>query len=565
MGDQPRFLVLGELSTQELAVLAGVSTTPAPDAQSALSLLDQHAYAGVVAGAAEMQKLLEGQRRDAVVLANLDKGVAVLDEESRITWANPAMLEICQRPEILGKTLMEALGATTLVSDVPEPLNLARHGTAVAFRIYRPQSSDQPYLDVTIQPVQRASGGVEQQVVLVRNITSEVEQQRKLDALHQAGRELADLDPEMLAEMNIPSRVELLKQNLRRYIHDLLRYDIIEVRLLDRRTGELRPLLEDGMTPTAARRVLYAREEANGVTGYVAARGQSYVCVDTANDPLYLEGASGARSSMTVPLKHHDEVVGTLNVESPTLAGFGAEDLQFAELFSKEIATALHTLDLLTAQQTCAMSESVDRINREIAMPIDEVLASTALLIETLSEGDPVTTARLARVLAGARQIKENLRKVERDMQAHNDPSAFRSSPLRNHRVLVLDQDERIRRAAHLMLGQLGAEVETVSTALEAVAVLKVMPFDAVLMEIRPIDLGGYETYSRLRQARPDARISMTTGFGYDSAHAIVKARAEGMQFVLFKPFRQDQVLKAVLETPRTPEPMKPQSSGNLV
>jgi two-component system, sensor histidine kinase SagS len=531
----------------------------ASDGSVTLALLETGQYAGVLVSAVAMQKLLTVQRRDAVVLSSLDHGVAVLDHEGRITWANPTLLKICQQPNVHNKFLMEAIGAKSLVSDVPDPLNLARQGTAVAFKIYHQDM----LFDVTIQPVLGATGAAEQQIVMIRNITNEVEQQRKLDALHQAGRELADLDAASIAQMNVPSRIELLKQNLRKYIHDLLRYDIIEVRLLDRRTGELRPLLEDGMTPTAARRVLYAREEANGVTGYVAARGESYICMDTANDPRYLEGASGARSSMTVPLKYHDEVIGTLNVESPKVTGFTGEDLQFAELFSKEIATALHTLDLLSAQQTCAMSESVDRVNREISMPIDEVLASTALLMEECTPLDDARRERLARVLAGAMQIKTNLRKVEREMQAQNDPSAFRSLPLKSYRVLVLDQDERIRRMAHMMLGQLGAEVDTVATALEAIALLKFIPFDAVLMEIRPTDLGGYDTYTQLRQARPEARISMTTGFGYDSAHSIVKARADGMKHVLFKPFRQDQILQAIPEPGA--EPVIPSRSSHLV
>ena len=94
------------------------------------------------------------------------------------------------------------------------------------------------------------------------------------------------------------------------------------------------------MTPLAANRELYACKEGNGVTGFVAATGQSYLCADTAHDPHYIAGAAGARSSMTVPLKFQDEVIGTLNVESPRVNGFGPDDLQFTELFSKEIASA---------------------------------------------------------------------------------------------------------------------------------------------------------------------------------------------------------------------------------
>src|SRR5213076_2179889 len=118
----------------------------------------------------------------------------------------------------------------------------------------------------------------------------EVHQQQKLDALHQADRELAALNAGQTADVSPEERVEVLKHNIRRLTHDLLHYDVIEVRLLDPRTRELRPLLAEGMTAEAAQRILYARPEGNGVTGYVAATGKSYVCADTAHDPHYIEG-----------------------------------------------------------------------------------------------------------------------------------------------------------------------------------------------------------------------------------------------------------------------------------
>ena len=36
------------------------------------------------------------------------------------------------------------------------------------------------------------------------------------------------------------------------------------------------------------------------------------------------------------------------------------------------------------------------------------------------------------------------------------------------------------------------------------------------------------------------------TGFGYDPTHSIVKARQEGLQSVLYKPFRADRLMEAV-------------------
>ena len=78
------------------------------------------------------------------------------------------------------------------------------------------------------------------------------------------------------------------------------------------------------MTAEAAARTLYANTEGNGVTGYVAATGQTYVCSDAANDPHYIEGADGARSSLTIALRDGEQIIGTFNVESPQLHGISA-------------------------------------------------------------------------------------------------------------------------------------------------------------------------------------------------------------------------------------------------
>jgi CheY-like chemotaxis protein len=265
---------------------------------------------------------------------------------------------------------------------------------------------------------------------------------------------------------------------------------------------------------------------------------------------------------MTVPLKVHDEVIGTLNVESPRPNGFGPDDLQFTELFSREIGGALHTLDLLSAQQECTAAQSIEAVNKEIALPLDEVLASASVLLGR-SADDPDTTARLRRILDSARRVKGSVSKVGREFAPVLPPPPAQSpgngtypellaegpTPLVGKRVLVVDADERVRRQAHLLLTRLGARVETVGTACDGLAMATDNPYDAILLEVKPADMGGFECYRRFKLARPESVLAMTTGFGYDLAHSIVKARQDGMKYVLFKPFRQDQVVPAVLDT----------------
>lgn len=548
MDPRPRVLVVGPTPDGAGPLLASAAVTAAEDAADAVARLKADPFAAVLLDPRYFAAGLSDLLRDELVLRHVETGLATLDPAGVVTWANPVLRAWCP-DDPLGKPLVQAVGAEPPAVDPADPFAAARAGQVVAFRLYRPAVADRPYLDVTVSPVEGPDGTVTGLVASARNVSPEVEQQKKLDALHAAGRELSNLDPDQLAEMNLPTRVELLKQNLRRYIHDLLKYDIIEVRILDRRTGELKPLLEDGMTPEAATRRLFAKTHGNGVTGFVAATGQSYLCHDTTSDPLYLQGAEAARSSMTVPLKHQDEVVGTLNVESPRPNGFGADDLQFTELFSKEIAAALHTLDLLTAQQECTASQSIEAINREIALPVDDVLATASTLLQKFADADPETAGQLRKILAAAREVKSKVRQVGGQFATEPIPEG----PLAGKRVLVVDADERIRRSAHLLLSRLGAGAETAGTAGEGLALSAGEPFDAVFLEVKPADMGGYEAYRRLKAACPGAEVSLTTGFGYDSAHSIVKARADGMKQVLFKPFRQEQVVKAVLDGPPKP------------
>ncbi len=545
--DRPRLLLIGPSpgSLNGLLSVADVETAPV-DPVEVYRRLQDGGFAAAVASPLAVANLLDRFRRDELILGHIDKGLAVLDPNGIVTWANEVFLQHGVSDPI-GRSLFSALSADIVASEAADAIATACEGKAVSVRLHRNDNPNAPYLDIDLRPVPAPDGGVEWLIALVHNVTPEVVQQQKLDALHQAGRELAGLDPEQLAEMNVPSRIELLKLNLRKFIHDLLDYDTIEVRLLDRKTGDLKPLLEDGMLPEAANRVLYARPTENGVTGFVAYTGESYLCQDTTNDPHYIAGAADARSSMTVPLKFHDEVIGTLNVESPRVNGFGAADLQFTELFSKEIAAALHTLDLLSAQQVCTVSQSIEAVNKQVALPLDEVLAGASVLLDKCNGTDPEATARLRRILDAARQVKESISQVGREMSASSGPGDL---PLLGKRVLIVESDERMRRAGHLLLERLGAIAESAATGADAIAMASDAEYDAIFQEVKPIDLGGFDCYQSLRKVRPTAIISLTTGFGYDVAHSIVKARAEQMKYVLFKPFRQDQVVRAVLDGP---------------
>jgi CheY-like chemotaxis protein len=489
-------------------------------------------------------QLLQAKR----ILEALDEGVAVVDPSLRVTWANATFTSWCGGPPA-GRSFYDALGSPEILGPDYSPFHTALAGKPAGTRLH---CHDSRYLDLHVTPVHDPDGKVSQLISLCRDVTAEAHQQQKLDALHLAGQELAALAPDQLADMGVEERIELLKHNIRRFTHDLLHYDAIEIRLLDRQTGRLEPLLLEGMTVEASQRVLYAKAQGNGVTGFVAATGKSYLCPDTANDPLYLEGAPGARSSLTVPLIVQDQVIGTFNVERPQLNAFREEDLQFAEIFSREIGAALHTLELLSAEKRSTASQSIEAISREVALPVDEILAAATAVLDRYIGHEPEMADKLRQILASARSVKQSIQKVGEDL-APAKPDAAAGRPthprLKGMRVLVADNDERVRRSAHGILGRFGCIVETSRDGQEALTMARLSTYDAVLIDIRLPDLNGYEVFHRLRKDQPRARGILMTSFGYDPAHCIVKARQEGLRFVLYKPFRIDQLLDA-LERP---------------
>ena len=88
--------------------------------------------------------------------------------------------------------------------------------------------------------------------------------------------------------------------------------------------------------------------------------------------------------------------------------------------------------------------------------------------------------------------------------------------------------------------------VETAHDGHEAIALMRQNPYATALVDIRLPDLDGYTIYRRLREIQPQTPIILMTGFGYDPTHSIVKARQEGLQTVLYKPFRSDRLMEAV-------------------
>jgi CheY-like chemotaxis protein len=534
----------------------------------ALARLARDQYAGIyVAGshateAFRLGKLLQNER----ILEGMPDGVVLLDTDNTIIWGNGRLNEWSGRETIVGSNFYSALNSPEILGPDFCPFHTALSTGQPSSSTLR--SADSRYFHVHAAPVVENGHAPKHLIVTVRDVTREMLQQQKLAAIHQAGVELADMKPDELAHMTVDERIEYLKSNILHYTKDLLQFDVVEIRLLDHKTGILEPLLAVGMSNEAAQRVLRAEPKNNGVTGFVAATGKSYLCEDTGEDPLYLEGCKGAKSSLTVPLILHDEVIGTFNVESPEPHAFSESDLQFLEIFTRDVAVAINTLDLLVAEKANAMVEGVEAIHSAVALPVDVILNEAVNVMERYIGHEPEVVERLQKILRNARDIKQVIQKVGQKMtpaQALPVTKQVEKRPvLRGKRLLVVDADEAVRTAAHNLLERYGCIVETAHNGGEATYMVRNMQtedgYDAIIADIRLPDMSGYEFLLKLKEMLDYVPLILMTGYGYDPGHNIVKCSQEGLPkyAVLCKPFRLDQLVSVVEQVVSTaPKPVE--------
>ncbi|MEN1678748.1 MAG: response regulator [Planctomycetota bacterium] len=534
----------------------------------ALARLNQGGYDGVYADAEHFAEALDAGRlvQNERILEGMPDGVVVLDADSQIVWGNGRLSEWVGEREVTGRNFYKVLGGPDILGPDFCPFHTALHQGKASASTLRCQ--DGRHFRVHAAPVIHGGRKGEEPthdhlIVTIRDVTQEVQQQQKLAAIHQAGIELADLSTDEVANMDLEERIELLKENILHCTQDVLQFDVVEIRMLDGATGELQPLLSFGMKPEAECRLLKADASGNGVTGFVAATGQSYLCEDISEDPLYIEGAQDARSSLTVPLMLHDQVIGTFNVESPEPRAFSESDLQFLEIFTRDVAAALNTLELLAAEKATTAAASVEAIHSAVALPVDDILNDAVNVLEQYIGHEPAVAERLARILTNARDIKQVIQKVGQSMApVEARPSSVCIEPrphLVGKHVLVADEDGAVREAAHTLLERYRCIVETAHDGREAIYMARNFcgdgGYDAIIADIRLPDMSGYQFLLKLHEMQETAPLILMTGFGYDPGHSIVKARQAGLRAVLYKPFRLDQLLdtieKAVAEGPR--------------
>ncbi len=470
------------------------------------------------------------------ILEVIDHGACLLAPDGSVLWANNKFREL---PEEVRQRVCSTCQQT--FKHLADPPHVRPRRLSIS-------TSQEQYFEVTATPICESGGGLRQVAAIINDVTHARRLLKKIDAIDQAGRELVRLDAEQFGKLDFGQRIDLLRDKVMRYVKDLLHYDNFAVRLLDRRTNKLELIFASGLPAEAQQLDLYALPEGNGISGYVAATGRSYMCPDCSQDARYVFGIENPGSTLTVPLRLHDKVIGVFNVESEKIGAFTEDDRQFAEIFGRYLAVALNILDLMVVERSETTGRLADNVASEISGPLNDILSDATTLKEDYIGHDDLRH-RLQSIIDNVSGIRTAIQHVGRPSQGLlgvRQAETTADPLLAGKRILVADDEQTIRETIADVLGKLGCAVDTARDGAEAVAMLENRPYDLVLSDIRMPHKNGYEVFAQAKDANSDCAVILMTGFGYDPHHSIIRARQEGLSAVLFKPFKIDQLLTEV-------------------
>jgi two-component system, sensor histidine kinase SagS len=502
----------------------------------------------------DLRKVAAAPQAASALLEAMGQGACVMQPSGELIWSNTRFLRYDEKT----RQQLAELGRESFRHFQDRPVLEAAVGPETTRRVEM-MSGDGRCYEVIFSPsgVPGAKGRparIDAVAAVIREITTDRRLRQKIDAIDHAGAALVRFEADAVRKMSVFERLRLLENKIVKYCKELLRFDHFSVRLLDERSGRLEIVMSSGLPQEALELEIFPSAEGNGITGYVAASGRSYLCYDTEKDTRFLPGLEGARASLTVPLRLHDKVIGVFNIESHEVGAFTEDDRQFAEIFGRYVAMALHMLNLLVVERSATNEVISGRVEGELNEPLKDILQE-ADWCKNLAAKDPEAARHLERIKSDVEAIRDRVRNVASGPQTllgiEGALTERKPDPiLEGKRILVADDEANVRRIIHDVLHNRGGEVDTFESGVGAIATIEEVaagtrpPYDVVLSDIRMPDRNGYEVFAASRKCQPGVPVILMTGFGYDPHHSIVRASQEGLQNVLFKPFQVQRLVE---------------------
>ncbi|MEM3788723.1 MAG: response regulator [Candidatus Bathyarchaeia archaeon] len=124
-----------------------------------------------------------------------------------------------------------------------------------------------------------------------------------------------------------------------------------------------------------------------------------------------------------------------------------------------------------------------------------------------------------------------------------------------NARILVVDDDENIRKVLKTILEEEGYAVDETENAKKAIEKSRKKVYNLALIDIRLPDMEGIELLTRMKDTVPRMRKIIITG--YPTLQNAIEAVNRGADAYILKPFDMDKVLATIKEQLRKQEEEK--------
>jgi DNA-binding NtrC family response regulator len=115
-----------------------------------------------------------------------------------------------------------------------------------------------------------------------------------------------------------------------------------------------------------------------------------------------------------------------------------------------------------------------------------------------------------------------------------------------NARILIIDDDENIRKALAAILEEEGYMVDTAETAKQAIEKTDKNIYNLALIDMRLPDMEGIELLTKMKDTTPKMRKVIVTG--YPTLHNAIEAVNRGADAYILKPFDVEKVLATIKE-----------------
>ena len=111
-------------------------------------------------------------------------------------------------------------------------------------------------------------------------------------------------------------------------------------------------------------------------------------------------------------------------------------------------------------------------------------------------------------------------------------------------KILVVDDEPSVTESLSLILTDAGFEVLTAQSFAESTTILKQVPVDLVITDLRLADASGIDLITHVKRTTPDVEVILMTGYG--SLDITIEAIKAGAYYYLEKPYTPDRLFALV-------------------